>query len=143
MPQTVAAAVQATKAQSDVAGCQVPETVTTRDKSVARRCLQQVIAESGIAQKALAIDVLGRDDEPMFSKMVGGTRPFDINDLCALPRPVLVAWVKRFCREMGLTEPRELELAELTDDLLTQIERLFSIAKLARLGKARQMKARL
>lgn len=143
MAQTVAATAAATKALNVGAPCPPTEPATSPANSVARPCLQTEVDRSGLPRKAIAQDVLGRNDESQFSKMVSGGRPFDLDDLDRLPRPVLVAFVKRYCAALGLTVPRELELAEVTDDLLTHIERLFQIAKLARVGKATAAKAHL
>lgn len=119
------------------------KTLVTSCHRGARENLQAVVDTSGIPRKALAADVCD-GDEPLFSKKLAGTpgRPFDLDDLDRLPRAVRVAWLQRMCAAAGLTVPRELDLPELTEQLLAHIDEVATLAKLARVvGKAGTVKA--
>ncbi|HYE88565.1 MAG TPA: hypothetical protein VEA16_19520 [Vicinamibacterales bacterium] len=117
--------------------------VSTSAGRGARRCFQDAVAANShvITQKAVGQDVLGRDDEAQFSKMLGGTRPFDLDALDRVPRTVLVDWLRRYGREHGLVV-REMDLPELTEQLLTAVDTAASLAKLARVV-TKNVKARL
>lgn len=115
--------------------------MTTPDNSYvsacrgARACLQTVLEKNGqLPRKAVAQDVLGRDDEPQFSKMVGGTRPFDLDALDRVPRELLVAWVKEYGRELGLVV-REMDLPELTERVLLLVDELALVSRLVRVRR--------
>lgn len=113
---------------------------TTEDKKVVGSChrpsraaLQAVIDRSDIQRKVMAAEVCA-GDESMFSKKVAGAvgRTFDLDDLDRLPRAIRVEWLQRMCVADGLTAPRELDAAELSEQLLTRVDELASLAKLAR-----------
>lgn len=138
MAPSVARAVSA-KEDNDL-GTSSQRTVpaTTSDKSVvgschrgARAAMQTEIEQSGVPRKVLAGEV-ANGDESLFSKMVGGTRPFDLNALDALPRPLVVAWLKRYGAQIGV-KVADIEPAELTERLLTLVDELASVARLSRI----------
>lgn len=143
MSATLPARSETTKAKTSVATCPPSEGRTTHDKPVGRSCLRDELEQSGVPKKVFAFAVLARDDEAQFSKMVAGTRPFDVDDLERLPREQLVGFLRRYCHALGLTTPRERDLAELSDDLLTQIDRVAQLVKLLRVRKPAAVKAEL
>lgn len=110
-----------------------------------RENLVAVIDMSGIQRKAIARDVC-HGDESMLSKKLAGVpgRPFDLDDIDKLPRAVMVPWLQRMCALNGLTVPRELDLPELTEQLLSRIDEIASLAKLSRVvAGGANVKARL
>lgn len=117
--------------------------VTTRDNSEARRCLQDEFDQSGVPRKALA-DYVANGDESLFSKMVNGARPFDISELDKLPRERVIGWMKRYGREVVGAQVRDLEHAELTEELHALVDRIVVVSQMARrVGKPQQLKAEL
>lgn len=96
-------------------------------KSVARRCLNEAIDTSIVPRKALA-DEHGMG-ESQFSKVTGGTAPYDIDYLDALRDDVLFGFLDRYGRERGF-EVRVLDLPELDSDVLEQLNRLMATMRL-------------
>lgn len=134
MAPSVARASTPTEDNSFVSSCHRPS----------REALQTVIDRSDIPRKSMAADVCD-GDEQMFSKKVAGVpgRPFDLDDIDRLPRAVLVAWLQRRCAAAGLTAPREMELPELTEQLLSRVDEIASLARLARVVTGKPVKAGL
>jgi len=101
----------------------------TACRPTARGVMQLVIDIDPAARKAIAIDVLGRDDQPQFSKMVGGTRPFDLDHLDALPRDLRVEWLKRYAEADGL-QVRDLDVIDIAHSLVDAFAQVAHIARL-------------
>lgn len=121
MPQSLPNTFATTPANSVVRSCQ----------HGARACMQTTLDATETPRKAIAQEVLGRDDEPQFSKMVGGTRPFDLDALDKLPRPVIVAWLQRYGQQLGV-KVTDMEPGEITEQLLALVDQLATVAKLAK-----------
>jgi len=123
MPVTLPKRSATTEAHALVSSCQ----------SVALSALRTEVERSGVSQKALAQEVTD-GDEPLFSKRLAGTpgRPFPLADLDHLPRAIVVAWMKRYGSAIGL-RVTDLEPGEVSERLLTLVDELASVAKLARI----------
>lgn len=122
--------------------------VTSSDKPDVRTChrgartaLQAEIETSGVPRKVLAGEV-ANGDESLFSKMVGGTRPFDLGALDLLPRPLVVAWLKRYGAQVGV-KVTDVEPAEVTERLLALVDELGTVARLAKILSGKPAKASL
>lgn len=84
---------------------------------------------SGIARKAIAIDVCD-GDEPLLSKKLAGAprRPFSLDDFEKLPRELQVAWFKRYGAVVGVKvvemDPGEVyeRLAKLSEELAATLK---------------------
>lgn len=109
-------------------------------KSLARDCLREEVETSGLKKGALAQDVCD-GEETTFSKMLAGTRPFDVGLLDALPYPVRIAWLKRYAQENGL-HVREVDLLEQAEQLIAQF-RLIERAVQAWTAKRQMVRAGL
>lgn len=124
---------------------------TTEDKSLVTTCrrtaLDAMRAEvdlSGVPKKAIASEVCD-GDEPLFSKKLAGApgRPFSLDDLDKLPRPIVVAWLKRYGLAVGV-KVVDLEPGEVTERLLMLVDELATVAKLSRIvGRPRPAKVKL
>jgi hypothetical protein len=97
-----------------------------------RAVLQDVIDTSETPRKAIAYAVLERDDEPQFSKMVGGTRPFDLDHIDKLPRPMRIEWLRQRAHAEGL-EVRDPDVVAAAYQMLAIVEQLVHAARLMRL----------
>lgn len=113
--------------------------VTREDNSSVEACLarsrqilQAVLDRSELPRKAIAADVLGRDDEPQFSKMVGGVRPWDLDHIDTLPRPVRIEWLRKRCEAEGL-EVRDPDVLEAACRLMEAFEQFTAAMKVMRL----------
>lgn len=115
--------------------------VTTPDNSGARRCLVDEINQSGVPRKVFA-DAIANGDESLFSKMVGGSRPFDLDDFDNLPRETRMKWMKRYGREVIGAQVRDLDVAELNEELLALVDRIATVRRLTEIvGKPHTAKA--
>lgn len=99
----------------------------TLGKSRALECLNASLDASGEPAKALASEV--KKSEPTFSKMRSGVQAFGVDDFERLPRPVQVAWMKRYGKEIGVAV-RELDSVEMADSLLEQLNELLRVVRL-------------
>lgn len=113
---------------------------TTEDKSLVTTCrraaldaLRAEVDLSGVPKKALAAELCG-GDEPLFSKKLAGApgRPFSLDDVDKLPRPIVVAWLKRYGATVGV-KVVDLEPVEVSERLLLLVDELATVAKLARI----------
>lgn len=107
----------------------------------ARAALKDVIDTSGVPRKALAGEV-SNGDESLFSKQLGGTRAFDLGALDLLPRPLVVAWLKRYGDQVGV-KVTDVEPAEVTERLLALVDELGTVARLAKILSGKPVKASL
>lgn len=106
-------------------------------KSVALGCLVHEIDGNQQPRKALA-DECGKKEQ-QFSKMLAGA--FRLVDFDKLPREIQVGWMKRYGREVLGVTVREIEPAELNEELLALVDRLVNNRRLsARVGRPVQAK---
>lgn len=103
--------------------------------------MQDVIDTADTPRKAIAYAVLDRDDEPQFSKMVGGTRPFDLDHIDTLPRPIRIEWLRRRAEAEGL-EVRDPDVVTAAYQVLGLVEQLVHAARLMRLPERADHMAR-
>lgn len=100
------------------------KTLGTTCQRSALEAIRLVVDNSGIAKKALAVDVCD-GDEPLLSKKLAGVpgRPFSLDDLEKLPRALQVTWMKRYGEIVGVRviemDPSEVyeRLSKLADEL--------------------------
>lgn len=124
MPSSVANRAATTEAKPLVGSCRA---------GAALAALRIEIDVCGVPRKAIAADVCA-GDEPLLSKKLSGVpgRPFSLDDLDALPRAVLVKWLQRYGTVIGL-KVVEMEPGEISERLLTLVDELATVAKLARI----------
>lgn len=94
--------------------------------------MNDVIDTSDTPPKAIGYAVLGRDDEPQWSKMRSGVRPFDLDHIDTLPRPIRVEWLIRRAHAEGL-EVRDPDVVTAAYQMLGLVEQLVNAARLMRL----------
>jgi hypothetical protein len=115
-----------------------PAVATTEANSLVRSCpssrqtMQQVLDTSSTPRKAIAAEVLGRDDESQFSKMVGGTRPFDLDHLDRMPRAERVDFLIRRCELEGL-EVRDPDIVQVAYEVVDLFDQIAAAARRMRL----------
>lgn len=78
------------------------KTVVRTCQPCSRRLMNDVIDQADTPPKAIGYECIGRDDEPQWSKMRAGVRPFDLDHIDTLPRPIRVEWLIRRAQAEGL-----------------------------------------
>lgn len=94
--------------------------------------MNDVIDQADTPPKAIGYECIGRDDEPQWSKMRAGVRPFDLDHIDTLPRPIRVEWLIRRAQAEGL-EVRDPDVVTAAYQMLGLVEQLVNAARLMRL----------
>lgn len=108
------------------------KTVVSTCQRGSRALMNDVINEADTPPKAIGYECLGRDDEPQWSKMRSGVRPFDLDHIDSLPRPIRVEWLIRRAHAEGL-EVRDPDVVAVAYQFLGLVEQLVGAARLMRL----------
>jgi hypothetical protein len=139
---TVVGGAKATHGKKFAATFDEDDATVSESKSASLTCLVIEIDAHQKPRKALADDC-GKTEQA-FSKMTGGTQAFGLDDFERLPRDLQVKWMQRYGREFLGVTVREIEPAELNEELLGLVDRIVTVRRLAaRVGRPTQAKAEL
>jgi len=142
MPTTVASGSTATHGKRVAASCRDERAAASEGKSAALSCLIAEIDAHPLPRKAIA-DECGKSEQT-FSKMTAGTQAFGLDDFERLPRDLQVKWMQRYGREVLGVNVRDLDPAELNEELLALVDRMVIVRRIAaQVGRPVQAKASL
>lgn len=139
---TVVGAAKATHGKTFASGFDADGARESQSKSVAMGCLVAEIDAHPLPRKALADEC--EKTESTFSKMTAGTQAFGLEDFGRLPRDLQVKWMQRYGREFLGVTVREIEPAELNEELLALVDRIATVRRMtAQVGRPKAAKAEL
>ena len=139
---TVVGGAKATHGNKIAGTCREDRAAASESKSVALGCLNAEIDAHPLPRKAIADEC--DKSEQSFSKMTAGTQAFGLDDFERLPRDLQVKWMQRYGREVLGVTVRDIEPAELNEELLGLVDRIVTVRRLAaRVGRPVAAKAEL
>jgi hypothetical protein len=117
--------------------------MTTTEQELSIAVLKDILEESG-EKKAVFAAAITNGDESLLSKKLNGVggRDFGMRDLMKLDRDLIVQWLKRFGKQVGV-EVREVSQAEIAAEFMDLFTKMQAVVRLHQVTTPRPLKAEL
>jgi hypothetical protein len=117
--------------------------MTTTEHELSIAVLKDILEESG-EKKAVFAAAITNGDESLLSKKLNGVggRDFGMRDLMKLDRDLIVQWLKRFGKQVGV-EVREVSQAEIAAEFMDLFTKMQAVVRLHQVTTPRPLKAEL
>jgi hypothetical protein len=117
--------------------------MTTTEQELSIAVLKDILEESG-EKKAVFAAAITNGDESLLSKKLNGVggRDFGMRDLMKLDRDLIVQWLKRFGKQVGV-EVREVSQAEIAAEFMDLFTKMQAVVRLHQVTTPKPLKAEL